>query len=195
MYMRCDEDTVSPSSAQSCVPACVVRLRAAHAQPWLAATISALAILGIVGPHPAAAEMPSVMTPTAGACTSDGSVQRIAIQFQPPPDENPSGATVMLRYPRERLTLGDAAGDAAARRLVDKPDQAIVAAKDLGGALRVVVATARGLHAGPLFTVEFSRCTNAAVAAAADLQCEIEDCASIYGHVAGCRCTTVASAP
>lgn len=131
----------------------------------------------------------AVVAPEATCRPSDRG-QVVAVLLEQPKGANVTAATVVVRYPRDRV--GIRAGESErelTKRLRGLPANAVVAAQPVDSGLRVVLGKAPSLPAGELFTVEFDRCVGAPPPAAADFGCSLEAAAGGSGPVRGVGCS------
>jgi hypothetical protein len=123
-------------------------------------------------------------------CDPGRDTQSVALTVKAPGATTLVAVTLQLAYRRTALRLpADAATQR--RRVRAVGDGGLVAPKDLGYALRLVVARAGGLPAGPVVEVDFDRCAGSAPATSADLSCTVLGCAGTGGQLDGCSCTVL----
>ncbi len=130
-------------------------------------------------------------TTPVGCPPVDGSMRVVGVQLAPPAGQAVAGATVLLDYPEQQVTIpGSGSAPSVAAAIGGLPAGAIGTGFDLDTALRVAVASTAGLPAGPLFTVTFEDCQAATPPQATDFSCSVSDAVDSLGiPVEGTTCT------
>ena len=126
---------------------------------------------------------------SAPPCTVDPSRQRVAVALDAPDAQAVVAVRVSLAYDPAALRLPELGGGDAVRARLTPAGGAALIANNVDRALHVVASKPAGLTLGPLFQVDFDRCTGVQIAAPRDLQCVVDSCASVGGPLDGCTCT------
>jgi hypothetical protein len=121
-------------------------------------------------------------------CDATIGTQSVALTVKAPGATTLVAVTLQLAYRHGALRL-PADALALRKRARAVADGGLVAPKDLGYALRLVVARAGGLLPGPAVEVAFDRCAGSASATTADLSCTVRGCAGAGGQLDNCTCT------
>jgi len=124
---------------------------------------------------------------TVQPCSPAKSRSIFAVDFTPPPAPDVTVATLRIGYRTDRLSL-PGTGTAKTVQSRIKSDHGTPLSNDLDYALRLAIVRSQPIAAGRLMTIEFDRCAGAPAPTAADVSCEVLDCAGSTGNAEGCQC-------
>jgi hypothetical protein len=108
-------------------------------------------------------------------CRPSDATQRVRVSVEAPAGIQVAGLVIAVSYPPDKLVI-EGQGAAAGRSAVsDTPEGTVTASEDRDGELRQVIAQAKALAAGPIFTVTFHRCDGASAPAPGEVSCRVID--------------------
>jgi hypothetical protein len=119
-----------------------------------------------------------------------GSARAVVVQLTPPFGQSVAGATFLLDYPEDVVTIpGSGNASSVTAAISGVPPGVLASAFDLDTALRVAVASAQNLPAGPMFTVTFEDCQGATPPQATDFVCTVDAVDGVGLPVPGTTCS------
>src|SRR5262249_21583689 len=114
-------------------------------------------------------------------CTATTTIETFAVNLNPAPGATGNGAGGMMGYRSDIVSIpGSGNAGSVAQAVKNRPTNITFSAFDFDYALHVVINRNGGLSAGRLFTVDFTKCSQAVNATPADFGCTVS-CANQNG--------------